>query len=511
VETLKELLSRNNIKLPSPPSIALRLLETLRMEEFSLGDIARTIQSDPALTARVLKVVNSTFYAPSDKIGSIEQALNTLGVHVVKNIALSFTLVEDLSLHSEGVFDIDYFWKRSIIAAIGAELFSDYLATDDDAIYVAALLQDLGILIMHCYYPDEYSKLILEKNATRVPLDVLETKAFGFRHQDLCSEMLQMWGLPENIYMPIRYHHGYREAPEQYRHQARILFLSNALSSIFSDTESYEKMRFFSDVIKDDLQMSDTDLEALVDRGVGRIIEICTCYQIPAAEIKPLSTMLQEANESLCDMNLSYEKLLEEYRKEKLQAEKLAQELRISNDQLNLANQKLTDRAERDYLTGLYNRRYLFEFLDGELNRVKRYGACFSVMIFDIDFFKKVNDSYGHLAGDLVLKEISRVATEMKRNTDLLARYGGEEFVMVMPQTDLAGAAVIAERLRQAVEGLEVVCDGQPIRKTISAGLASFCGRSKDMTIVELIDQADQALYSAKNSGRNRVVSAEQI
>jgi diguanylate cyclase (GGDEF)-like protein len=268
-------------------------------------------------------------------------------------------------------------------------------------------------------------------------------------------------------------------------------------------------MRHFSDIIKDDLQMSDADLESLVDRGVGRIIEICTSYQIPAAEIKPLSTMLQEANESLSDMNLSYEKLLEEYRKEKLQAEKLAQELQKSNNKLNIANDKLKERAERDYLTGLYNRRYLFEFLDLELNRVQRYGVCFSVMIFDIDFFKKVNDTYGHLAGDLVLKEISRVATKLKRSTDLLARYGGEEFVLVMPQTDLPGAFAIAERLRKAIEDKDVACDGQVIRTTVSAGVAFYGPESKKMTIVELIDLADHALYSAKNTGRNRVVTAD--
>src|SRR5664279_559494 len=145
MDSLKELLRRDNIKLPSTPSIALRLLETLRMEVFSISDISRIIQSDPALTARVLKVVNSTFCSPTDKIGSIDQALNILGVHVVKNIALSFTLVEDLGLQSAGNFNIDYFWKRSIIAAIGAELFSEYLKTDDDAIYVSALLMDLGI------------------------------------------------------------------------------------------------------------------------------------------------------------------------------------------------------------------------------------------------------------------------------------------------------------------------------------------------------------------------------
>ena len=493
MDALKELL-RNDIKLPSPPNIALRLLETLRTDDFSLDEISRIIQSDPALTAKVLKAVNSTFYPTPNKISNIEQALDILGVHVVKNIALSFTLVEDLNLHSEGVFNIDYFWKRSIIAAIGAELFSGYLKISDDDIFVSALLQDLGVLILHGYYPDEYSRLIEEKNSTRIPLETLEKRTFGFSHQDLCSEILNQWGLPENIYMPIKYHHGYVDAPEQCRYKARILYLSNALSSIFSDTESSEKIRHFADIIKADLEISHTVLESLVDLGAQRIIEICTRFDIPSGDIKPFSQMLQEANAGLSELNLSYEKLLAEYKKEKMQAEKLAQELR--------------EASVRDYLTGLYNRRYLFDFLDKEVRRAQRYGVSFSIMIFDIDFFKRINDTHGHQSGDLVLKAISEKATVMIRSADLLARYGGEEFVVVMPQTGAQGAATIAERLREAIEGMDIPVDGQIVKITVSVGVATYAPQSGKLSIEEFIDKADKALYDAKESGRNRVVIA---
>ncbi|NVN91744.1 MAG: GGDEF domain-containing protein [Desulfuromonadales bacterium] len=129
-------------------------------------------------------------------------------------------------------------------------------------------------------------------------------------------------------------------------------------------------------------------------------------------------------------------------------------------------------------------------------------------MIFDVDFFKNVNDTYGHQNGDLVLKAISGKATEIKRNTDLLARYGGEEFVMVMPQTELMGALVIAERLRQAIEEMDSPLDGHILKMTVSIGVAAWGPHSMDMTIDKLFKLADQALYTAKNSGRNRVASA---
>jgi len=509
MDALKDLLCRNNIKLPSLPSIALRLLEVVRKDEFSFTDVAEIIQYDPALTAKVLKAVNSSFYSLPGKIGSIERALTNMGAHAVKNIVFSFNLVDGLKLSSTDIFNIDYFWKRSIIAAIGTDLFAEYFGIKDDDIFVTALLQDLGILILHSNYHDEYSRLIEEKNRTRIPIEVLEKRKFGFSHQDLCSEALQQWGLPENIYLPIRHHHNYKNAPEEYRQAARILYLSNALSSIYSDIESYEKIKHFSGIIKNDLDISDSVLESLVDRGGGRVIEICSKFEMPSGDIKPLATLLQEANEGLSALNLSYEKLLEEYKKEKMQAEMLTLELKATNDKLNKANQKLREAADHDFLTGLYNRRFLVDFIEKELHRVERYGENLSIMIFDIDYFKVVNDTYGHQNGDLVLKAVCVRATEIKRTTDLLARYGGEEFVMVMPRTNLDGATAIAERLRKAIEGMDSPIDGHMLKMTISIGVSTCGPYSKNMTFSRLFELADQALYNAKESGRNRVVTAE--
>lgn len=502
------LLNLDNIKLPSPPSVALRLLETVKRERFSYSEVADVIRHDPALTARVLRVVNSAYYSLPEQICDIERALVVMGVNTVKNIAFSFTLVDSLRTGSTDIFDIDYFWRRSIIAAIGTELFSEHLAIADDDLYISALLQDLGILILHSNFPDEYSRLIEEKERENAPIQVLEVRSFGFTHQELCSAVLKKWNLPESIYLPIGYHHDYQDAPEPYRSSARVLFLSNALSSIYSDRGSYDKIRYFSDEIQNDLGISDSDLESLVDRGIGRMVEICSQFQIHSNDLKPLTVLLQEANEGLSNLNLSYEKLLEEYRKEKLQAETLARELARTNEKLNEANRKLKELADHDSLTGLPNRRFLFEFLAQELGRAQRYGGALSVMIFDIDLFKRVNDSHGHQVGDLVLKEVAATAMKVRRNTDLVARFGGEEFVMVMPETEAKGAAALAERLRRVVEELEIPLEGQTIGVTVSIGIATSGPEGGELTVDRLFSLADQALYEAKNRGRNRVVAA---
>jgi diguanylate cyclase (GGDEF)-like protein len=123
--------------------------------------------------------------------------------------------------------------------------------------------------------------------------------------------------------------------------------------------------------------------------------------------------------------------------------------------------------------------------------------------------FKKINDTYGHHSGDLVLKAISKKAVEIKRSTDMVARYGGEEFVMVLPQTDMRGAVAFAERLRTDIEIMEIHCAERRVKITASTGVVTYGPQSR-LTISEFIEIADRALYDAKKSGRNRVVAAER-
>ncbi len=188
-------------------------------------------------------------------------------------------------------------------------------------------------------------------------------------------------------------------------------------------------------------------------------------------------------------------------------------DLRILGSQLSIGVKKATlyDKVQRlsitDGLTGLYVHRYLQERMDEEVRRATRYNAPLSFIMIDIDFFKKYNDEYGHLAGDEVLKRVSKVLTSHAEASDLVARYGGEEFAFVLPAQDKASALAKAEAIRRAVEDQVLVFDGQETHVTISCGLASF--PQDAMTKNGLIDRSDQALYQAKSLGRNREVAAE--
>jgi len=156
-----------------------------------------------------------------------------------------------------------------------------------------------------------------------------------------------------------------------------------------------------------------------------------------------------------------------------------------------------------DPLTGLYNRRHIYDEARRELERAQRYGRALSVIIFDLDRFKDVNDRFGHLAGDEVLRVMAHRCLESLRHVELIGRYGGEEFVVFVPETDVKGACQVAERLRRAISETPIETRGQFVTVTASFGVAELNGTSGD--IDKLLDRADQALYMAKRSGGNQV------
>lgn len=156
-----------------------------------------------------------------------------------------------------------------------------------------------------------------------------------------------------------------------------------------------------------------------------------------------------------------------------------------------------------DGLTQIHNKRYLFEALERECIRARRHARDLSVVMFDIDYFKKINDQYGHLAGDYVLRELARIVQERTRRDEIFARYGGEEFTIVLPETGLEGATALAESIRERVASHEFVFQGENIPLTISLGCAKL--GAGDRAAPDLIQRADEKLYEAKRLGRNRV------
>ncbi|MCB1760263.1 MAG: GGDEF domain-containing protein [Gammaproteobacteria bacterium] len=191
------------------------------------------------------------------------------------------------------------------------------------------------------------------------------------------------------------------------------------------------------------------------------------------------------------------------------QIEDLSSRLHDMKNEAFLLQQQMADerrQAQLDPLTGILNRLAFDERINSEIQRSKRYQEPFSLLVVDIDFFKKINDSFGHLAGDKVLKALAKRLRKSTRDVDLVARYGGEEFVILLPNTGLEAARLVAEKIREIVERAGFHHNGQPVAVTISGGIAEFAPQDNAES---LFKRADDALYAAKKAGRNRITAEE--
>lgn len=178
------------------------------------------------------------------------------------------------------------------------------------------------------------------------------------------------------------------------------------------------------------------------------------------------------------------------------------------NLDLTVKNRTLSEVTARDTLTGLYNRWYVIEKIDTEINRSLRHGSPMALLMLDIDHFKRVNDSYGHSAGDIVLQSVGKVLRDSCRVYDVPGRYGGEEFCIVLPETKLGNTTVVAERIRQRLAATALSVGEAELTVTASIGIAGVDEEFPEQQVLSpaaLIDRADRALYTAKHRGRNRV------
>ncbi len=223
-----------------------------------------------------------------------------------------------------------------------------------------------------------------------------------------------------------------------------------------------------------------------------------------------LATTSNRASTRMMRLRFDNERLVENLSESHAQMKQLNTELRKNNGALQKALEKISMMATRDELTNSHNRRYLMEFLAREKARSDRTSTVYSLAVIDLDYFKRVNDSYGHLVGDDVLRQVVKLIQRHVRVTDCFARFGGEEFALVYSATELEEARQSADRLRQEISTTRLACDTFSIYTSVSIGIAeSRTGED----VAELLRRADQALYVAKSSGRDRVfaISRDQV
>jgi diguanylate cyclase (GGDEF)-like protein len=499
INVLNALLSGRPVKLPSLPVVALKILNTVKSDEFTVEELARTISSDPALAARTLSAANSSLYSPPSKVDTIERAVSVLGSDALKNIALSFVIINGFKDTEAAGFDYENFWRRSVTSAVAAQVLSARLKKRAGDAFVAALLMDIGQMVMFTCRPGEYRRVQTEQMTTGADMASIEKTVFGYDHQDVGRELMLKWGIPESIHVPAAFHHDASACPAPYAGQCRLLMAADMASAVYNERNSVDASVALKRVLGEFYSFSAKDADAYIDEVGQKTIESLSLFDIDPGEMKPYSRILEEANAELISLNMSYEQLVLKLRQSNETNKKLAEELRR-------ANQQLRTLVFRDPLTGLYNHRFFYNMINKEVKRSERYGEVFSLIILDVDNFKAINDTHGHIVGDMALKGASQAILGIIRDSDTAARYAGDEFAILLPNTGANDARGLAERLKKAIEDFTLKTEDRDIKFTVSVGVGSHRpGKDKIRGAAQIIDSVDRALYESKRAGKNRV------
>jgi diguanylate cyclase (GGDEF)-like protein len=471
--------------LPTLPGIAAKVIEAFQKQEPDIQEIGDILSTDPPLTARILKIVNSAFCSLPTKVTSVHHAIKLLGITAVKNLALSFATINAFQSDQSELIDYKLFWKNSLIGATAAKLIAEKLepSFSEDAFFLG-LLQDIGILIqVHCM-PRQYALVLkeIDKNSNIQPQ--AESRVLGFNHQEIGEYLTKSWGLPNTFYLPIGYHHNpdkLPSAPSNILKLTRILHLSSLFIGLLNDNnramsfwelkETVENFKFSTEINVDEIWngicKNTQQIFPIFDIEVGRD-EYIQIIETARAELAKLSVEMTN-------------NFLEQ-----------SKEIEILKQQVTC-----------DSMTQLFNHHHFRQLLQNELTRAERYSRPLSLIFSDIDHFKSINDNFGHLAGDRVIKSLASKLKMETRESDHVARYGGEEFAIILTETNIEDAKVTAERLRAAIESMEITYGDKTISTTMSFGVAGLPDNKK-ASLDELIRQADRALYRAKEKGRNK-------
>lgn len=472
-------------RLPTIPAVAVRVIDLVQRPDVSLDELGAMIERDPALAARVLRMANSGFYGRPRSISRVRDAVLVLGLRTVKTLALGFTLVADLRAREGVGIDHTWLWQRSLYAAIVARAVAGRagLRIGDEA-FLGGLFHLLGVIALESALGDEYRDVAAEAGRDIALLRVRELERFGVDHSRVGAALAERWNLPPTLVDAVRHAGDPSRAPLETAQLVMCVHAGAAGADVILGDRPGEQLAALRTACER-LGVAPGAAEELVAAALADGAALAATFDIPASCLEP-GEVLARANEALLRLTIESER---------------------ENAALQAEREQLIQQASTDVLTGVANRRHFHEFLEEHFRLAARYGTPLSLFLADLDRFKALNDTYGHLTGDEVLRAVAARMKSVLRDADLLARFGGEEFVVVLPSTPLEGAIQSAERVREAIAARPVEVAGQEIPVTASFGVSAYRADAL-MTPEWLIKEADLALYEAKRAGRNCVRAA---
>jgi diguanylate cyclase (GGDEF)-like protein len=598
--------------LPTPSRTAAAILSLAQREDVTAEALAQLIQTDPALTGRILRFANAPAKGTRRPIASVIDAMNHLGLQAIRQFALSLSLID---AHREGrceAFGYTDYWKKSLACAVTLQTITAQVPTvAPKEAFTLGLLADVGRLALATAWPEEYSECLRQADGEK--LIALERERFATDHDDLTHLLLTDWGFPQVFIDALKCSHqdviqddsrtgrfarqvalarrvaNYHLGDKPQRVALLPVLRADAekcgldeqdLTHLLGGQEAewgdWTRMVGISPEDQDDaaepsspapqgeeklhVLLADDDpimltrlsrqLEAdghhVASRRDGESaleyafehepemvitdwhmkpmngLELCKALRASALGGNVYIVMLT-ASESEDALVEAFGAGIDDYvikppsvrvLKARIRAgqriitlhKKLARErkeIERYSSELAAANRRLELMAHTDQLTGLPNRRYAMDRLEQEWADARMFGRPLSIMMLDLDWFKSINDTLGHDAGDQALVHAARVMRDTVRTSDIVCRMGGEEFLIITSDTDGTAAVQTAERVRAAIERRQ---PGElALSRPLTASIGVADSTSAAVSLKELLLKADDALYQAKQDGRNGV------
>ncbi len=488
----------NNLKklinFPTPAGVAAHIIALARDPDIEMGDVAKAVSLDPALTTKVLRIANSPLYAQRRKSENLRQALVVLGLNATLTLALSFTLVRSLKSNKGHGLDYPFYWRRVLIAATAARALGEALHQHAaEELFLAGLLQDVGMLALDSAVPDLYrTETALQHD--HVAVAELERKRVKADHAEIGGWLMQTWNLPERLCHAISSSHRVdpRRASDPAEEFDRCVALSGHVADLFV---LEEKSRPFTETAQAVERSTGIDRHVLGE-VIGKVAALLPdaekLFEIELNGAVQPDAIVEQAREILMLRNLH---ALREVNNLKASAA-LAQSRTLPAG----------DARMRDALTGVYTRAALEQHLQREFEHAKEHSWPLTLAIADLDNFRAINEAFGRQSGDRILEATAKILRGNTRDTDMTARYGGEEFALVFPATDAATGKIICARIVEAFQRARHDVGIATPTVTISLGCATFDSLAPFKSVAELLHAAESALQAAKLQGRNRTV-----
>ena len=491
-------------RLPSLPGTAMEVVRLYNDPNCSIDQLIDIVRADPAIVSKLLRSANSAVYGIRGEVTDLKRAVMLLGRNTVTPLVLSFSLAQLSSGANEHARFYEEFWERSYYRATAAEVLCHELSlsAQKEEAYTTCLLAGLGRLALLKTEPARTVELLHRAVNENVRIEDLEVEVFGFSHRELSVALLDQMGLPTRIVEAVQ--NLCEDAVTEQQSSdgpslGAIIHTADAIARFLCDDDrgaAIVALEESLEVLGSGCPLTASDLIELVR---ARVDVTASLFDVDSQRLPSATELLEIALDQLS--TFAAKAVVQP------QTNSVPRELLEENGRLKRRVADLLEVAHHDPLTGVGNRQYFENQFSERIALAAVRGESLGLAVIDIDHFKNVNDTYGHLVGDRVLKSVADALVLSARDSDLVARFGGEEFVVLITDPMPQALTTIGDRFRASIAQRQIDVDGSPLSVTCSVGLSAANVAGDHQAFADhLFASADRAMYVAKNAGRNRVV-----